>query len=108
MTNTANAWRSNPSRARPVVTTRPTNGTPAKRPANGAGPAPDTPTTPTTEHDLVQSRHQHDRTTRGVHIRRVPTNIWRRARTNALLSEVPFREYVIGLLAECEPRAPTT
>ena len=58
MTNTANAWRSNPSRARPVVITRPTNSIAAKRPADGAGPAPDTPTPPTTEHDLVQARHQ--------------------------------------------------
>jgi len=64
MTNTANAWRSNPSRARPVLSTRPTNGTAAKRHANGAGPAPDTPTTPTTERDLVQARHQKVKTVR--------------------------------------------
>jgi hypothetical protein len=41
--------------------------------------------------------------THSVHIRGVPEQVWRRARTNALLSGLPFKEYVTLLLAHCDP-----
>lgn len=109
--NTKLAWKGTRSRARPT-----TNGNAARRPANSSQPARDpsavtaTPKTSSSpsDYNLVQPRHQHDRTTRGIHIRRVPSDVWRRARTNALRSGLPFREFVIALLAECEPRDTTT
>lgn len=116
MTNHSKAWRSNPTRARPVVAAPTTKGTAARRPAKGPPPEPDkrsttapaptmNPTPNQPDHDLVQKRH-HDRDTRGVHVRRVPTPIWRRARENALRSGIPFREFVIAVLARCEPLEP--
>ena len=33
----------------------------------------------------------------------IPLEVWRRARQNALLSDLSFREYCIRVLAECEP-----
>ena len=41
--------------------------------------------------------------TRGVNIRGVPYAIWQRARQNALLSGLAFKEYVICLLAKSGP-----
>ncbi len=38
-----------------------------------------------------------------VHVRDVPAKIWQRARTNALLSGLPFKAYVTRLLAEGGP-----
>jgi hypothetical protein len=43
---------------------------------------------------------------RGVNIRGVPYAIWQRARQNALLSGLPFKTYVIRLLAHSEPFPP--
>ena len=40
-----------------------------------------------------------DRPFRSVNIRRVPMDIWRHARLNALMSQMPFRDYCIRLLA---------
>ncbi len=39
-------------------------------------------------------------TTRSVHVRDVPIATWRRARQNALLSGLKFKDYVTRLLAE--------
>jgi hypothetical protein len=44
-----------------------------------------------------------DAETCGVNVRRVPKAVWRRARQNALLSNLPFRTYVIRILERCEP-----
>lgn len=41
--------------------------------------------------------------TRSLHVKRVPWSIWARARQNALASGVPFREFVIALLARSAP-----
>lgn len=41
-----------------------------------------------------------------VYVRGVPQPIWRRARQNALLSGIPFKDFVIRLLAESEPFTP--
>lgn len=41
--------------------------------------------------------------TRGVNIRGVPFAIWQRARQNALLSNLPFKAYIIRLLAQSQP-----
>ena len=41
--------------------------------------------------------------TRGVNIRGVPYAIWQRARQNALLSNLPFKAYIIRLLAQSQP-----
>jgi len=38
-----------------------------------------------------------------LNISGVPFHIWQRARTNALVSDMPFRDYVIKLLEECRP-----
>src|SRR5689334_16480321 len=40
---------------------------------------------------------------RDVHIKRVPESIWLRARQNALQSGLPFKDFVIRLLAQSEP-----
>lgn len=41
--------------------------------------------------------------TKNLHVKRVPAQVWRRARRNALDSGVAFGDYVIGLLATCQP-----
>jgi hypothetical protein len=41
--------------------------------------------------------------TRSVHIRDVAEPTWRRARTNAILSGMSFKEFVARLLAESKP-----
>ena len=41
--------------------------------------------------------------THSVHIRDVPETVWCRARQNALLSGLPFKEYVTRLLGESVP-----
>ena len=45
-----------------------------------------------------------DGRTRSLHVKRVPWAIWAKARQNALLSEVPFRTFVIELLARSSPQ----
>lgn len=52
--------------------------------------------------DAIQLRPQladAEQRLRSVNIRRVPAHVWRQARMNALLSQMPFREYCIHLLA---------
>ncbi|MHB1422846.1 MAG: hypothetical protein ACYC3I_06570 [Gemmataceae bacterium] len=44
--------------------------------------------------------------TRGVNIRSVPYAVWQRARQNALASNLPFKAYVIRVLAESGPFPP--
>ena len=41
--------------------------------------------------------------TRNVNIRGVPTDIWCKARQNALTSRMAFKHYVIRLLSESTP-----
>lgn len=41
--------------------------------------------------------------TRGVYIKRVPEEVWCHARQNAMRSGVPFRTFVIELLATSAP-----
>jgi hypothetical protein len=41
--------------------------------------------------------------THAVHVARVPLRIWQHAKRNAVASNMPFREYVIRLLQNCEP-----
>ena len=41
--------------------------------------------------------------TRVLNIKAVPESIWRRARCNAARSGLKFRDYVIRLLAACQP-----
>jgi hypothetical protein len=43
--------------------------------------------------------------TYSVHVRDVPESVWKRARTNALLSGLPFKVYVTRLLADSAPLA---
>ena len=44
--------------------------------------------------------------TRSVNIRGLPYAVWQKARQNALASNLPFKEYVIRVLAESEPFSP--
>jgi hypothetical protein len=44
--------------------------------------------------------------TRDVHIKRVPQAIWLRARQNALVSGLAFKEFVIRLLHDSQPYPP--
>lgn len=41
--------------------------------------------------------------THAVHVARVPLRIWQHAKSNAVASNMPFREYVIRLLEQSEP-----
>lgn len=43
------------------------------------------------------------KTTRDLHVKGIPEAIWRRARCNAALSGIPFRDFVTRLLAESCP-----
>jgi len=43
--------------------------------------------------------------TRSVHVRGIPATVWRHARSNALLSGLPFKAYVTRLLAQSTPFA---
>jgi hypothetical protein len=45
--------------------------------------------------------------THAVHVARVPLKAWQRAKGNAVASNMPFRDYVIRLLEQCEPLATT-
>ena len=68
--------------------------------------APPTPLAPAAQpmHLLEHPQpNEIDLETRGVNIRGVPYAIWQRARQNALLSGLPFKAYVIRLLAQSEP-----
>lgn len=47
------------------------------------------------------------RTTVELHVRRLPRDVWLRARQNALRSSLPFREFIIRILAGSEPLPPT-
>lgn len=38
-----------------------------------------------------------------LHVKRIPKSIWLKARQNALLSSLSFRDYVIRVLDECQP-----
>ncbi len=40
---------------------------------------------------------------RSLYVKNVPGTVWARARHNALISEVPFRDYIISLLASSMP-----
>jgi hypothetical protein len=44
-----------------------------------------------------------EQTTHALHIKNVPYEVWCRARHNANLSGLPYRDYVIRLLSECQP-----
>jgi hypothetical protein len=48
---------------------------------------------------------QDERTEHSIHVKAVPEHIWNRARQNALQSRMPFRRYMIRLLAESIPFA---
>lgn len=43
------------------------------------------------------------RTEHSLYIKGIPLSTWQRARTNAITSGLPFRQFVIRLLSECEP-----
>lgn len=47
----------------------------------------------------AREEHPH----RTVNIRRVPAWVWKRARQNALASDMSFQDYVTMLLAESQP-----
>ena len=40
---------------------------------------------------------------RAVHVKNVPGHVWRHARQNAMASGMPFKEFVIHLLANSSP-----
>lgn len=46
---------------------------------------------------------QTPRPTVELHVRRLPRDVWLRARQNALRSSLPFREFIIRILADSEP-----
>lgn len=50
------------------------------------------------EHHLADVRGEHS-----VYVKAVPFYAWHRARSNALASGIPFRHYMIRLLAASEP-----
>ena len=41
------------------------------------------------------------KSTRDLHVKGVPENVWRRARVNATLSGMTFKEFIIATLARC-------
>lgn len=43
---------------------------------------------------------------RDLHVKGVPDHIWFRARQNALNSRLPFKSYIIRLLAASQPFTP--
>lgn len=53
-----------------------------------------------------QKVEAHEEGTCGVNIRGVPKAIWRKARHNALLSNLPFKVYVIKVLEQSRPIMP--
>jgi hypothetical protein len=42
-------------------------------------------------------------TTHALHVKKLPYQVWCRARHNANLSGLPYRDYVIRLLGESQP-----
>lgn len=64
----------------------------------------ETNVTPISSLAIPRGRKEPSSLIRTVNIRGVPENVWARARQNALASAgMPFREYVIRLLAESQP-----
>lgn len=51
--------------------------------------------------DAVKSSGE--QTTHALHVKNLPYEVWCRARHNANLSGLPYRDYVIRLLAESLP-----
>lgn len=45
---------------------------------------------------------------RDLHVKGIPEDVWCRARCNALLSRMSFKEYVVRLLGQSVPLLPTT
>lgn len=52
---------------------------------------------------LVTEELKEQKDTHSVHVARVPLRVWQHAKSNAILSNMPFREYVIRLLEESVP-----
>ncbi len=69
-------------------------------------PTPQAPAPMASPAPPMEPPHQHEPETRGVNIRGVPYAVWQKARRNALASNLPFKEYVIRVLAESEPLVP--
>lgn len=120
-TNATHSWRASGSRPRPgKARTTPRTNPPVIRPeiipaisrtaqtdpqsASASPPEDDPAAAAPLQPDQLSGEPTEE--TRHVHIRRVPVEVWQRARRNALLSGVPFGEFVIGVLATCEPMIP--
>jgi len=63
-----------------------------------------TPIAPT----AIVPSDQASRPLRNLHVKRIPWPIWAKARNNALLSNVPFRDFIIALLERSTPLPYTT
>jgi len=51
----------------------------------------------------VQEGSTLEQKTHALHIKNLPYEVWCRARHNANLSEMYFRDYIVRLLAESQP-----
>lgn len=51
-----------------------------------------------TAHAAVQPPAEH-----ALHVKGVPLPVWQRARHNAIASALPFRSYIIRVLADSQP-----
>lgn len=51
----------------------------------------------------VEKKLAPEHTAHALHIKDLPHEVWCRARNNANLSGLPYRDYVIRLLSECQP-----
>jgi hypothetical protein len=56
--------------------------------------------------ESVNGKAQEGQTNRPriLNVSGVPFHAWQRARANALASDMPFRDYIIKLLEESQPR----
>jgi predicted HicB family RNase H-like nuclease len=64
---------------------------------------PTTLQTDTVKDPSNESAEPSRRYARSMNIRGVPDHVWCRARTNAVESRMPLKEYVIRLLSESNP-----
>lgn len=63
--------------------------------AAGAGPISSAGNPPRRPRDTVS-----------IHVKGVPKVIWRRARENAIASELAFKHYILKVLEQCQPFPP--
>lgn len=116
MTTPNHAWRASRSRSRPIVSpnlpaakqSQPGPPKSTSNPSDFAPPSspPDSSNSAREEKNGPLGDHAQSASTWGLHIRRVPADVWKKAHSNAVQSDLTLREYVIAVLANSEPLDP--